>query len=618
MPFKSKAQMRWMFANDPEMADRWAEHTPDMSDLPERADEAFERALLEVNQDFFDEDEDELGDEENLSDEERELMGLPPIGDDDRTDDEVSGAPPSMEFEPLDDGSPPSDFELPPLEDVEPAGGYDAFKRELEKTKRTGKRRGSYKNTFKQAATGDRDRFNSDYPDLRDDIDEYSFEIDVLHDAGLTFGAIARKLNDDHDLRTRPGPRRRKSSPGARRLAKFKCPKCKGPIDRQADAWVCENEGCGWEMTRAFTPEQIADYLRSTGSITKGPASSKEDMGSRIPHNHDDPYEWRENCPACTWSTSFDSQPQDENEDIKDSLRSLAATSDDGTFSTEEAIGRVMGSDGMKADIETPIWSECPNCGSRKRKRQPVDPNNPGDKAEWPYYCGNPSCHGDQKDRFGRPLRWRFGDDEMPESVIKTRAFTNTKVPDRFKNIGHYIEYILKNSPDFEAQGDLSKDYWGANDSRQIRWKYVGGSKDLKENTGMNKTCASCEEGHHERCRDESCDCCGGGSGNLREMFGEDMNRPQGSKPFMDWGKLGQFGNDLKKQADSMKGNTYQTQDGQLLFYKSQMQAGEQPLMANMTTGLWDNQAQPGSTQVPQQDQQSSPNMGSVFSSKLK
>jgi hypothetical protein len=36
MPFKSKAQMRWMFANHPEMAKRWADHTKDMKALPEK------------------------------------------------------------------------------------------------------------------------------------------------------------------------------------------------------------------------------------------------------------------------------------------------------------------------------------------------------------------------------------------------------------------------------------------------------------------------------------------------------------------------------------------------------------------------------------------------------
>lgn len=40
MPFKSKAQRRWMFANHPKMAKRWADHTPKGEDLPEYVDEA--------------------------------------------------------------------------------------------------------------------------------------------------------------------------------------------------------------------------------------------------------------------------------------------------------------------------------------------------------------------------------------------------------------------------------------------------------------------------------------------------------------------------------------------------------------------------------------------------
>jgi hypothetical protein len=36
MPFKSKAQQRWMFANKPSMAERWADHTPDIKALPEK------------------------------------------------------------------------------------------------------------------------------------------------------------------------------------------------------------------------------------------------------------------------------------------------------------------------------------------------------------------------------------------------------------------------------------------------------------------------------------------------------------------------------------------------------------------------------------------------------
>jgi hypothetical protein len=44
MPFKSKRQMRWMFANHPEMAKRWAHETPDIKHLPDHV-EARKEAL---------------------------------------------------------------------------------------------------------------------------------------------------------------------------------------------------------------------------------------------------------------------------------------------------------------------------------------------------------------------------------------------------------------------------------------------------------------------------------------------------------------------------------------------------------------------------------------------
>ena len=37
MPFKSQAQRRWMYANEPEMAERWSDHTSDHKSLPEKA-----------------------------------------------------------------------------------------------------------------------------------------------------------------------------------------------------------------------------------------------------------------------------------------------------------------------------------------------------------------------------------------------------------------------------------------------------------------------------------------------------------------------------------------------------------------------------------------------------
>lgn len=36
MPFKSQAQRKWMFANKPEMAAKWAAETPSGKKLPKR------------------------------------------------------------------------------------------------------------------------------------------------------------------------------------------------------------------------------------------------------------------------------------------------------------------------------------------------------------------------------------------------------------------------------------------------------------------------------------------------------------------------------------------------------------------------------------------------------
>lgn len=36
MPFKNQAQRKWMFANKPEMAERWAEETPQGKKLPKK------------------------------------------------------------------------------------------------------------------------------------------------------------------------------------------------------------------------------------------------------------------------------------------------------------------------------------------------------------------------------------------------------------------------------------------------------------------------------------------------------------------------------------------------------------------------------------------------------
>ena len=156
-------------------------------------------------------------------------------------------------------------------------------------------------------------------------------------------------------------------------------------------------------------------------------------------------------------------------------------------------------------------------------------------------------------------------------------------MPKDHKNLLDYIIWTLKNSPDYfelEDAQTLERDPLNA------EWRWIAGSDEVEE--------------------DEMSD--------LFEMFGEAMSRPPGSKPFQDWTKLGQFGSELKKQADALKGNTYQTQDGQLLFYKNQMQTGEQPMVADITQGIWSPMGQETTTAHPNQ-QQKTPQMGSVFSS---
>ena len=43
MPFKSKAQMRYMFSQHPDIAKRWADETPNEKKLPNRLGKALKR-----------------------------------------------------------------------------------------------------------------------------------------------------------------------------------------------------------------------------------------------------------------------------------------------------------------------------------------------------------------------------------------------------------------------------------------------------------------------------------------------------------------------------------------------------------------------------------------------
>lgn len=64
MPFKSKKQMRWMYANHPEMAKRWSEHTENIKALPEKVEgeekpktkkQEVKEAMAVLGQSLFDE-----------------------------------------------------------------------------------------------------------------------------------------------------------------------------------------------------------------------------------------------------------------------------------------------------------------------------------------------------------------------------------------------------------------------------------------------------------------------------------------------------------------------------------------------------------------------------------
>ena len=45
MPFKSKSQLKYLFANKPEMAKEWVKKTKNIKDLPERVKESMDKML---------------------------------------------------------------------------------------------------------------------------------------------------------------------------------------------------------------------------------------------------------------------------------------------------------------------------------------------------------------------------------------------------------------------------------------------------------------------------------------------------------------------------------------------------------------------------------------------
>jgi hypothetical protein len=443
----------------------------EMDGLPNKVDEAVRRTLLEVTP----------FDDPDLTDDEVEELAAQ-LGDYD-LDDEEEELPPPPPPKPT---TKPKFSMASMMKKAVAAPAAEPEPAPLPPPPPPKRKRGSYSDARKLAALGKRaDVYSPDFITLRDDIADFEDRIKELRDTGLTSSRIAKAINAERGLKK--------------------------------DNWL--------------TPTEVADYLKSTGEITRGPASAPQDLGSRVPHSHDDPGEWHDDCPACTFSTSFESEweyPQG----VVQALKDL------GEFSIEEAIPVVA---------------------------------------------------------------------ELPEFELKPGSgYSDVKLPSGYRNLADLVKQVLKGSGQFEPQDP----YWSKKmftpQAHKIRWRYVGGG--LEESKKMSDNyCASCEEGNHHRCRSESCACCGGNA--IREMF-EAMNRPIGSQPFQDWAKLGQVGTELKRQADSMKGAAYQTQDGNILFYKNQMQVGEQPMSADVTKGIWSQEQPEGSN--PAQG-----TMQSVFSPKV-
>jgi hypothetical protein len=116
----------------------------------------------------------------------------------------------------------------------------------------------------------------------------------------------------------------------------------------------------------------------------------------------------------------------------------------------------------------------------------------------------------------------------------------------------------------------------------------------------MSKTCSSCDQGYHERCRDTWCDCCGTDSPSMTEVFhikeGPMPERPPpGSKPVKPdaWKKLGMAGQNAQKSLDAlgMAGgepmDAFVVPDGDVMAFPKTPGQGS-PVKADlMKGGLW-------------------------------
>lgn len=642
MPFDSKAQSKWAFATGQPFADEWAKKTS-YDDLPDRADEAYWKAMgLVVEMDFseLEDDEEEEARLGALDPEERAVMHPDDASDEDGNEDDDEDEEGGISFEMPKVGAKHIGAE----EDDEVAA---FIKKRGTRKRRRSKEYSNYSTANKDAAT---DVAAADNVRRRDDIGTFANIIMQLRRQGKTFGRIAREINDRFDLKAAPDYPEAPDTENAGRPATndVKCPKCASQMHKTSSDWICTDEKCGYRENRALEPEQVADFLRSIGEITPGEASRTPDLGAHIQHNHPyDPnrpeeFEMKDDCPACNWATSWDTRPTEKHEPVEEEL--IKFGSEHGVFTTEQAIEYLRDSDLFKAEIPTPIFKPCPQCGTTRRVRQPIDPeHDSGDPAEWAYYCGNKLCSGKDKktgepiskDRFGRPERQFFGDDEQPVKVKRTQAFSHTKIPDQFKNLGDYVTFILRNSPKFQAEPGFEKKY-SSNKTRSIVWTYEGG-KDfnpqepaqdgsnvdeidafisaMKENVKMtcNCECPSCEEGNHQRCRND----CGNSSRSLKELFASSMKKPGDQQLTAgDMTKLKQNVDQLGKLAQQQHGNILQHPDGTMSMFPDKMKDGDLPLVADLKTGTWAQQQQAVNNQQTQMSQNkgmSGGTMESVF-----
>lgn len=625
MPFKSKAQRRWMYANDPEMAERWEEHTPDV-ELPERVDEV-RKATPEEEEEL------ERLEAEAEAQEAAHLEGPDPVGDepdrptgdvisfDDAMDDILNGNIALEEIPEEEPAAEPEQDEYDPLSDIlgsdEPAAETAAPAEptpEPEKTiiptiRKPAKRPKEYS---KKNKGGDREKYAVDVSQLRGDLANYEEEIFDMVENGVeviqrgkivtkpgTSSNIARALNDKHDLRATPESYSQDRR-GAPKTLDVKCPQCDGYMEKTSDSWDCPNTECNYTETRAFTPNQIAMFLKAAGVITRGEGSSDQDLGASLEHNHSLDIPWKEGCPACEWSTSTPDSDYGQEEADQATMAVLQNLAQEkGTFTTQDAIQAVGKMPAWETDIATPYFEDCPECGSSRRKK--VRDNLVCRDCNYIFDIEKEATTG-----------------QHGYMLLKKRGFHGSKIPYNM-SLGQYVVWTLSNNPEFVLiSGEKRDGVWALADQEWSPWAV---NKTRMRESSMHKgcdcSCASCEEGNHQRC---SKNC---GNPSLSEMFGESammggsniasMKKP-GDEQLMasDFTDLKKNIDNVQKQIQGMKANTLQKPDGSMFVFPQHMGDDDMPLKVNLKQGTLDQQQGDIKKQGVMQ-QQGMPTMENIF-----